>query len=81
MDLVPQRLCDVIKAAQEALEEYRRACMHSSFTVALYSWRPGALEPQRICDQCGGITPGITEKEAEEVRKKFKLSSSSHVSS
>lgn len=62
-----ERICElikIIKDAQTEIADFRENCPHSSYGVGWWSWRLGAMEPQRICDRCFGVVPGVTEDEA-----------------
>ena len=48
---------------QRSVENIREICPHNSFSVLMFAWRPGALQPRRICDWCGGLVEGVTEDE------------------
>jgi uncharacterized protein with PIN domain len=53
-----------IKDAQGKIAELQAKCNHMIFKVHMYMWRPGAMQPQRICNSCNAVVPGITEEEA-----------------
>ena len=52
-----------IQNAQQKIKELQDKCKHESFTVMFYSWRVGSYHPQRVCDSCNAVVPGITEEE------------------
>lgn len=54
-----------IQSLNAELDGIRMKCQHPGFTVEMWSWRPGAMHPERICTECLGIAPGITPEEAE----------------
>ena len=54
-----------IADAQKKIEELRAVCNHLEFQVNMYMWRPGAMQPQRICKACDAVVPGITEEETK----------------
>lgn len=53
-----------ITHAQEKIKELQSKCVHDNFKVMFYSWRPGAMQPTRICDSCSAVVPGVTEEES-----------------
>jgi hypothetical protein len=54
-----------IKTAEEKLQKIRKTCAHKKWHVGWYSWRIGSMTPQRICNRCDAIVPGITDIEAK----------------
>lgn len=63
-------LYKIIEDAKHEIEVIRGKCPHPKYTVQWYSWRPGAMEPARICDECNERLPGLTEHEDSTLRKK-----------
>ena len=41
-----------IAQAQEKIRDLQAKCEHPNFEVMFYSWRPGALQPSRVCKTC-----------------------------
>jgi hypothetical protein len=58
-------LYEIIRNAQNELEELRKSCTHQNYNVGYYSWRVGAMEVARICTDCDACLPGITPEEIE----------------
>lgn len=56
-----------ISVAQEKIKELQAKCEHINFKVMFNSWRPGAMQPARICDSCAAVVPGITEEESQKL--------------
>lgn len=50
-----QSLYDQIKAATERLNEIRQSCIHPVFYEGYYSWRPGCIDPKKLCSVCGEV--------------------------
>jgi len=60
-------LYKIIEKSNKEIEKIRKNCKHDKgYTVNLYSWRLGSLNPERICNTCGGLLPGVTKEEAIE---------------
>lgn len=53
--------------AQEKIKELQTKCQHEEFQVAFYSWRPGAMNPARICTSCQALVEGVTEEESKQL--------------
>lgn len=54
-----------ISDAQAKIEEIKAKCPHNLFEVHMYMWRPGAMQPQRICTSCSAVIPGVTQEETD----------------
>ena len=52
-----------IRKAQSKIQQIQAACSHLIFEIHMYMWRPGAMNPQRICKACNAVLPGITPEE------------------
>ena len=61
------KLYTQIEEAQKNLDTIRQECKHEKFRLGLYSWRVGSVVPQRICEECDAVVPGITEEEVKQV--------------
>ena len=76
-------LLTIITDAQLELSQIRFTCNHPSYYVGWWSWRPGAIHPSRICNECLNLIPGITPEEDEEFRKsqegQFQVSSGTDI--
>jgi hypothetical protein len=59
------KLYKTIQNAEKKLAKIRAKCKHKKFTVRMYSWRIGSMQPQRLCNRCDSIVPGITDLEAK----------------
>ena len=66
-----EELYRVIELANIEIAEIRKECNHETYTVEMYSWRPGSFHPQRICTNCGAVVEGITDDEAKLCNAKF----------
>lgn len=60
-----------IRDAQAKIEEIRSKCDHSTHKVVMYSWRPGAMQPSRVCETCDKYLEAATEEESKEIWDKF----------
>lgn len=57
-----------IARAQDKIKELQAKCPHTDFKVGWFSWRPGAMQPSRICTSCGFLIGYATEEEARQLR-------------
>lgn len=57
----------IINKCQNKILELQNSCPHPSYTVQMYSWRPGAMQPTRMCDYCQACLIGITEEEIKKM--------------
>ena len=57
-------LFEIIRKAEAELANIRSVCLHTSWFVGFWSWRPGSDHPSRICNECQNCIPGITDEEA-----------------
>lgn len=64
-------LQEIIMKAENELAGLRAGCDHSQFTACIYSTRPGAFHPERVCDFCGAVVSGITDEESEKIWKEW----------
>jgi hypothetical protein len=53
-----------ITNAQNEISKLQAECKHPNYELVMWSWRPGASYPTRLCKECRGQLPGITEEEA-----------------
>lgn len=60
-----------IQKAQEEIQKIQKSCTHTNFYTGMYSWRPGAMNPSRICSDCYLPLSGITQEEYYAVNEKF----------
>lgn len=58
-----------IQEAQEGIRKIQESCKHTDFFTGMYSWRPGAMSPSRICLGCNLPLGGITQEEYDAVMK------------
>jgi len=57
-----QELFDIIKRAQDELEEIRSTCSHPAFHKGLWSWdRPGNVVVAKICSECNDYLESVNE--------------------
>jgi hypothetical protein len=61
-----------INNAQLKIAEIQSNCKHAYWRVGMYSRRPGATSPQRLCCSCEMVIPGITVDECYEAWDKFR---------
>lgn len=59
----------IVTHAQEKIMELQNKCSHANHETVMYSWRPGAFQPSRICSDCKTLLPGITEEESAQTWK------------
>ena len=72
-------LFEIIKSAQSELERLRKECSHTYYEVGYWAWAPGHTNTCRICFECHGVVPGITDEETREfAAKQPKPQSSRH---
>ena len=70
------KLYKVIKETEGRIEALRKDCPHKAYKVGWYSWRVGAMDPQRLCKACDAVIPGISDAEANLLREDFGKTSS-----
>lgn len=70
MKTVPQ-LQKEIADIQEIIKTIQSVCPHVSYEIVMYSWRPGAMNPSRICACCRDVISGITDEEARKLWNEF----------
>jgi hypothetical protein len=56
-----------IQKAQEKIRKIQESCTHNNFFTGMYSWRPGAMAPSRICSDCNLPLGNITQEEYDAV--------------
>lgn len=56
-----------IQEAQEGIRKIQEVCVHMNFFTGMYSWRPGAMQPSRICSGCHLPLGGISQEEYDKV--------------
>jgi hypothetical protein len=62
----------IILDAQAEISRIRGSCRHESGSHAMmYSWRPGAMQPSLICNDCEECIPGITPEQSDELWRQF----------
>lgn len=65
-------LLDILRDAETELTQIRRECGHTKgYSVGMWSWRIGAYNPSRICNECRICIEGITEEESKQVWDNF----------
>lgn len=60
-----------INHLQNEILKIQNNCNHPSYECVMYSYRPGAFNPTRLCATCSKSIPGITPEEETEVRNTF----------
>ena len=60
-----------IRKLQERIQELQSFCKHEHYTVTFYSWRPGAMDPARICNKCSAVVEGITSEESHKLWNEY----------
>lgn len=70
MKTVPELQAE-IAAIQKQIETIQSVCPHISYEVVMYSWRPGAMNPTRVCVCCKGVIPGITQEESKKLWEEY----------
>lgn len=55
--------------AQDKIKELQAKCPHIEFTVMFWSWRPGSMQPARVCNSCNARISDATEEEARQLRE------------
>lgn len=58
-----------IAQAKAEIAKLQAACLHNEYELCMWSWRPGASYPSRICKECHTPLPGITDEEAVKAKK------------
>jgi hypothetical protein len=56
-----------IQLATEEIQTIQAGCKHEHYYLGIYSYRIGAYDPARICEECLSFVPGITEDEVKQV--------------
>lgn len=46
---------EAIKTAEKEIKALRKACKHIKTFEGIWSWRPGAMNPAEICNECGSL--------------------------
>jgi len=62
-----------IRKAQSKIQQIQAKCLHLVFEIHMYMWRPGAMQPQRICKACNKVLHGITEEETKNAWEEWKI--------
>lgn len=62
-----------IRKSEERLKELRSICLHPTYTVRLWSWRPGDVGWGRICDVCQMWVGNCSEEELEPHKDEWPL--------
>lgn len=52
-----------IAKLQEEMLAVQAECEHPLYEITMWSWRPGAFHPTRMCSVCRSQIPGINEEE------------------
>lgn len=63
------KLYNTLRATENQIAKLRAKCKHKSFRIGWYSWRIGNMDPQRLCNTCDAIVPGLTEKEVAKLKE------------
>lgn len=71
MSKTVQELQQEIDDINNKIKDIQNNCKHPDYEVVMYSWRPGAFYPTRMCTICRSTLPGITYDEEQECRKDF----------
>ncbi len=61
-----EELFQIIKVANDELEQIRKDCPHPSWSVGRWEWAPGHGNVTRICDECSSPVDGTTDDEIKE---------------
>lgn len=69
-------LTDIRDNIQQAIDAAKLKCSHDQFFVGMYSHRPGNMDPQRICYDCGDVLAGITASESLQAWENFGIKKS-----
>jgi hypothetical protein len=54
-----------IQTLQNQISDIQSLCSHREYEFVMYSWRPGASYPTRLCLFCRSPIPGITPEEEQ----------------
>lgn len=60
-----------ISELQNTIIKIQSECQHPGHDLVMWSWRPGALNPSRICTACRAQVAGITPEESKQVWDEF----------
>jgi hypothetical protein len=73
MKTVPELQAEIAEIAeiQKHIKIIQSVCPHISYETALYSWRPGAMSPTRVCLCCKAVIPGITDEESKKLWEEY----------
>lgn len=58
-----------IARAMDKIKELQAKCDHKDFRVGYFSWRPGVMQPSRICVSCSFLIGDATEEEARKLQE------------
>lgn len=61
----------LIQEMQAKIAELQAKCEHTEFDVAMYSWRPGAMQPSKVCRNCCVYLGEASQEESEQAWKAF----------
>ena len=70
-----EKLYADIKKAQGALETFRANCKHEISSMDWYSWRVGALEYTRLCNNCKAVVSPMPGDDKLKEEAKFETTS------
>lgn len=56
-----------IAHAQDKIRELQSQCAHANTKVGFWSWRPGAMQPARLCEDCRAIVGEATPEESKKL--------------
>lgn len=51
-----------IAEAQDKIAALQAKCEHRETEVVMYMWRPGAMQPQRVCQSCSHVSEASDEE-------------------
>ncbi len=49
------------------IQALREICKHPTYEIKLYSWRPGRIDPRKICEDCHAVIGAPETEEDKEI--------------
>jgi hypothetical protein len=65
---------DVIQECERRMQHIRSSCQHPDYELTMWSYRPGAYYPCRMCKLCRYPITGITQEEIDSTWEDFNSS-------
>ena len=65
-----QELFDIIKKANDELNEIRKTCSHPNYYKGLWSWRVGCINVTKICSECNDFIEYVDDDIEKYIMKK-----------